>query len=119
MFSRERLHAESTALLIERDPPLVHVKQVMYALHRRILVMRQSRVPKPGHSAYRARNVRPCHRCRPHERPHSPLVRELQHIFLLSRSLWLIHLEKGLAPLKKLVFSVPSRRRTSPPSTSI
>ena len=115
---RGRLHAESTALLTERDPPLVRVKQVIiYALHHRLFLLRQSRVPESGHSAYRARNVQPCHRCRPHERPQCLPARKLQHIFLLLRSLRLIRLKKGLEPPKKLVSSLPSRCRICPPST--
>ena len=49
---RGLLHVESIALLTERDILLVRVRQVMYTLHHRIFVMRQSRVfPEPGHSA--------------------------------------------------------------------
>ena len=112
------LNPESTALLTKHDPPLVRVKQVMYALHHRVLAMRQSRIPESGHSAYRARNVRPCHRCRPCERPHCLPVRELQHIFLHHRSSRLIYLERGLTPPIKPGSCFSSRRRTSSPSSS-
>ena len=91
----------------------------MYALHHYRSVMRQSRVPGPGYSAYRPRNVRPCHRCRLRERPHSLPVRELQHISILPQSLRFIHLEKLLATPNNPVSSFPSRRQTSPPPTSL
>ena len=108
----------------------------MYAVHHRILVLHQSRVPEPGHSIYRARNVWPCRRCCPHEHPECLPVRELQHIFLLLRSLRLIYLKRGLAPPKKLVpfclldaellhhrlYFKPflkAQRRTSPPSLGV
>ena len=116
--SRGRLNAESTALLTDCNLPLVRVKQVMYAPRHRLAVMLQSTVPKLGHNADCARIFRPCHRYCLHEQPHSLLVRELQHMFFLFRSLRLIHLKKGSAPPEKLVSSLASRRRTSQQSTS-
>ena len=64
---------------------------------------------EPRRSLYHARNVRPCHRSRPHdERPHFLPVRELQHIFLLFGDLRLIRSKRGLESPKKLVSYLPS-----------